>query len=138
MNFPSKPNKAWDKTPDGKIRFPIAYCEYNSATLGVTFLPRETFNPANSESLLDAMLINLNQQSKENTLIFKNKITVNGYVGAELGATVISPKGYRIYMRQRTILTESHAIQILIAEDCRRPLAPWVSERFFNSLAKSK
>ena len=140
MSFPSPPRKIMGKTPDG-TDFPTLLANRNSAAFGVSWMPIDAF-PAesdNSESLATHMLNNLksNADFKNHELLFVNPISYAGCVGADLGASIVSKNGTKMYFRQRFIATKTHLIQVLYSDSVRMPVEPWVSDIFINSLTSA-
>ena len=136
MSFPTTPKTIMQKTPDG-IDFPVLMCNRNSAALGVSWKPISKYREQTptSRSLAKDMLNSLKSNFKKYDLLYVNPITYAGWVGADLGASVVAKDAEtRLYYRQRFISTETHLIQIIYIDSTRMPLEPWVGDIFYNSL----
>ena len=136
LKYPSKPKLKRSKTPDGKHEFTALICEFKSAQMGVSCMPKEMFDDNCSNRFVQNMLDGLTAHQKSEVL-FTNEIQFNGLEGADLGAIVVATNGSSEYFRQRMLLTETHVIQIIYVDKADRSLHPAVCEMFFNSLTKN-
>lgn len=100
--------------PDGSGEYDELSCRYNRALFAVTWMPLEKVKLQNSDKILKDGIANLKLMDKSARVFFANTITYNDALGADYGTTFSATHGTVFYHRQRTLVTKTHVLHIVV------------------------